>query len=226
MIGSMLVQSAHLLNTSMNYLYQITNLINNKIYVGVHKTNDIDDGYMGSGTVIVSAIQKHGIAHFRKDILEFFDTYEAALAKEAEIVTDEFLLREDVYNLRRGGFGGFDYINSQNLNNAAGNGRLGGIATYAKIKSDPELNASFKERSSKRLRQLHADGLLSYNNFAGRLHGADSKEKMSLAKTGKGVTVDNSQFGTMWVTDGCNNKKIKKDDPIPEGWKKGRILRD
>ena len=39
------------------YIYQITNLVNNKIYVGVHKTKDLNDGYMGSGKVIISAIK-------------------------------------------------------------------------------------------------------------------------------------------------------------------------
>jgi hypothetical protein len=34
----------------------------------------------------------------------------------------------------------------------------------------------------------------------------------------------NSQFGTMWITNGQENKKIKKDvDIIPERWYKGRI---
>ena len=32
----------------------------------------------------------------------------------------------------------------------------------------------------------------------------------------------NSQSGTMWITDGTNNKKIKKTDKIPCGWYKGR----
>ena len=32
----------------------------------------------------------------------------------------------------------------------------------------------------------------------------------------------NSQYGTMWITDGVNNKKIKNSDPIPENWNKGR----
>lgn len=43
---------------------------------------------------------------------------------------------------------------------------------------------------------------------------------MSMTQSGKG----NSQYGTMWI---CNvelqeNKKIKKDNSIPDGWVKGR----
>lgn len=35
----------------------------------------------------------------------------------------------------------------------------------------------------------------------------------------------NSQYGTMWITDGVSNRKIKKDEVIPEGWRKGRIIK-
>jgi hypothetical protein len=34
----------------------------------------------------------------------------------------------------------------------------------------------------------------------------------------------NSQFGTMWITDGSSNLKIKKNDSIPEGFRKGRVI--
>lgn len=97
------------------YLYQITNLVNGKIYIGVHQTSSMEDGYMGSGKVILRAYEKYGIDNFTKVVLETFDNSESMFAREKEVVTDEFLLREDTYNLRRGGFGGFDYINKSGM---------------------------------------------------------------------------------------------------------------
>lgn len=209
----------------MNYLYKITNLLNNRIYIGVHKTDDLNDGYMGSGKLINSAIKKYGIENFKKEILEFFDTYADALAREADIVTDEFLLREDVYNLRKGGQGGFDYINHKELNNAANNGYIGGITTRDNRRNDPTLLAAFKLYSSNRLKQLHQSGNVTYDNFSGKLHSVESKNKMSLTKKGTQMSTANSQFGTMWITNGIDNKKIKNTEPIPQGWVKGRNLR-
>jgi group I intron endonuclease len=94
------------------YLYQITNLLDNNIYIGVHKTKDLEDGYMGSGKRSNRAIKKYGIENFKKDILEYFDTAQEMFAREKKIVNDSFIAREDVYNICKGGAGGFDYINS------------------------------------------------------------------------------------------------------------------
>lgn len=94
------------------YLYQIKNNLDSKIYVGVHQTKKLDDGYMGSGKVIRSAIHKHGVENFTKVILETFENAEAMYAKEAEIVDLEFLKRPDVYNICCGGSGGWDYLNN------------------------------------------------------------------------------------------------------------------
>lgn len=93
------------INGKYNYVYKLTNKINNKIYYGVHRTNNLDDGYMGSGLLIKRAINKHGIENFCKEIIEFFDNYIDALNTEKFIVNYEFINRLDNYNVKEGGFG-------------------------------------------------------------------------------------------------------------------------
>jgi len=36
-------------------IYKVTNLVNNKIYVGAHETINKDDSYMGSGSYLKRA---------------------------------------------------------------------------------------------------------------------------------------------------------------------------
>lgn len=100
-----------------NLVYKITNKVNQNSYIGVHKTDNVADEYMGSGVLIRKAIKKYGIENFNKEILFDFSTYQEALDKEKEIVDDNFLKRSDTYNIRRGGNGGFDYINKNKLQN-------------------------------------------------------------------------------------------------------------
>ena len=81
-----------------NYVYIITNKINHKFYIGKHSTDNLDDGYMGSGTAINKAIQKYGIENFSKRILCLCDSAEDALAIEEFLVTDYIVSRNDSYN--------------------------------------------------------------------------------------------------------------------------------
>lgn len=56
----------------MNHLvYQTTNKLNNKIYIGVHSTKNINDGYLGSGTALKKAVKKYGKQNFKRIILNF-----------------------------------------------------------------------------------------------------------------------------------------------------------
>lgn len=84
-------------------VYQITNLFNNKIYIGVHSTDNLDDGYMGSGTYIKKAIKKHGKENFQFTVLHYCKTLEEAYNIEGEYVTEEFVKRRDTYNMNIGG---------------------------------------------------------------------------------------------------------------------------
>ena len=97
-------------------VYKITNKISGKTYIGSHKTADLDDGYMGSGKYLNYAIRKHGIENFTKEVLFVFTTPEEMYAKEAELVNEDYLAEGNTYNLKVGGFGGFDYLNDSGRN--------------------------------------------------------------------------------------------------------------
>jgi hypothetical protein len=223
------------------YLYQITNLVNNKIYIGVHSTKDNDDGYMGSGVNIKSAIKKYGINNFKKDILHTFDNVEDMYAKEKEIVTKEFLLREDTYNLRIGGTGGFDYINKNNLSGfydteVARKGRQstnavlherygeqwrkvisknGNKALQKKREEDPDFNQLMIEHSRRNVKvaSQYANTPLAIQN-----------KKNTFSKIGHQQGKKNSQYGKMWITNGKESRPIPGQETIPEGWRKGRVI--
>jgi glycine cleavage system H lipoate-binding protein len=86
-----------------HYLYKITNIINNKYYIGVHSTNNLDDKYFGSGTAIKNAIKKYGIENFKKEVIEFFDTAEEKWLPEIKYVTLDVTKDKNSYNMAPGG---------------------------------------------------------------------------------------------------------------------------
>ena len=84
-------------------VYETTNLINGKNYRGIHKTNKIDDGYLGSGRVFELALKKYGKQNFKREILEFCSSYEELLEKEKIYVDESWIKEESNYNLKTGG---------------------------------------------------------------------------------------------------------------------------
>lgn len=104
----------------MNYIvYKTTNLINGKIYVGVHRTNpDMFDGYIGCGVThkdkkkkvnkgFPLAVRKYGYENFKRETLFIYPDSEEgmkqAYRKEEEIVNIDFVKSSDTYNLMVGG---------------------------------------------------------------------------------------------------------------------------
>lgn len=87
-------------------IYKITNNLNGKIYIGQHQTEDLDDGYMGSGIAIKSAVKKHGVENFAKEILFYCTDFDTMNNMEKIIVNNEFVSRKDTYNMKTGGLGG------------------------------------------------------------------------------------------------------------------------
>lgn len=52
---------------------------------------------------------------------------------------------------------------------------------------------------------------------------AKAKRKGTMRKNNHSQGHLNSQYGTMWITNGSTNKKIKRGDSVPEGFRPGRV---
>jgi hypothetical protein len=215
----------------MQYIvYKTTNQINGMFYIGTHKTDDLNDDYMGSGKYLRRAIQKYGLKNFKKVVLHVFDNPDEMFSKEAEIVTEAFLSEENTYNLKVGGFGGWDLVNQESPRRLKKN-QLGRISANRTIKDrygvdNPGQLPHNRKASSERMKKLNADGKIKYGNFKDHLHTDATKQKIGLANKLAALGDKNSQFGTMWIMNYELKEcmKILKSEPIPDGWVKGRKM--
>lgn len=104
----------------MKYIvYKTTNIVNNKIYIGVRKLHNESDTYIGCGcyktrpctfsypkTPFQAAVKKYGPDKFIRETLYEFENSEDAFSKEQEIVNQEFISNPNTYNIALGGNGG------------------------------------------------------------------------------------------------------------------------
>lgn len=213
-------------------IYKITNTINGKFYIGSHRTKNINDRYMGSGKLLKRAFEKYGIENFTKEILFVFDNSEDMYAKEAEIVNADFLLEENTYNVKIGGFGGWDYSNSSGKAHRLDKSMQSEYIKLGRLKlkelyKDPKFKTKVGKSISDSMKRKYDSGYI--NPFKNKCHSQKTIEKIKVGRLNKGLGSSNSQFGTCWITNGQENKKIKKEDIdnwINIGYYKGRIMKN
>lgn len=232
----MYISSNSMFETYMNseiyhYFYKITNCISNKYYYGIHSTNNLYDGYKGSGSALRNAYKKYGIDNFRMDILLFFKTRNEAAEYENKIVNAELLTDSNCYNIIQGGFN--SYISNNSDSNYDHN--LGKIWINNSIKNkviDPKeldnylnngwnLGEIHKSTKDKRVvskpgysnRFIYKEELQTYINDGWILKGKSrNKGQKSFAKN------------QIWITDGNCQKRINKEELskyTEVGWIKG-----
>lgn len=207
-----------------HFIYKTTNLKNGKFYVGMHSTNDIDDGYLGSGKRLRYSIRKNGKENFKIEYLEFFDTHNELRDRERELVNEELLKDPMCMNLAIGGTGGHGnrFLTKKQIQNG---GKTSGTIHSEKLKNDIEFRKKHIDWFKKMTTNLRKLGGLSPPNWTGKKHKEESKRKIGEVNSQKQKAEGNSQFGTCWITDGIENKKIKKTEKLPEGWEFGRKIK-
>ena len=202
-------------------VYKTTNLINGKFYIGKHQTTDVNDGYMGSGKLLLRAIKKYGEYNFHKEILHICKSEKHMNILEKILVVPD---HEINYNLCPGGKGGWGYLNDSSEKH---------VERCKKGYKNADLSKYNENRNyslqSSRMKQWHKEGRLkSPPSWSGKKHSDDSKKKIGEKNSKYQKGSGNSQFGTMWITNGVLNKKIKKEEfdfYFEQGYYKGRMVK-
>lgn len=199
-------------------IYKTTNVINGKFYIGKHQTKHLNDDYIGSGKLLQNAIKKYGIENFHKEILFVCESEKQMNTLEKILVVPD---TETNYNLCSGGQGGWGYINKIGRNKKfTKEESLRGIRSQQyKWKNDPEWTQKQKERLSRQNKGMQA--------FLGKKHTDETKKKIGKINSFHQTGSKNSQYGTCWITNGNEVRKIRKeelDSWIELGYNKGRNL--
>lgn len=86
------------------YIYKTTNLLNNKIYVGQHRSTKFDTWYFGSGKILYKALKKYGKINFKVELLEWCASQELLNEVEIKWISTLNSANPDVgYNISLGG---------------------------------------------------------------------------------------------------------------------------
>src|SRR5665213_1567072 len=193
------------------YIYTTTNLINGKVYHGKHKTNNIDDGYLGSGTYLKRAIKKYGEENFNRVIRIFCRTEDIMNEMEEHLsYVEDWVGDKNCYNIKYGGQGGFDHITEEHREKAR-----------QSLIANPNVGGT-KNWTEDSKRRATEQALLNLKNGACTTKGfkfsEESKQKMSESHRG----MSNGKYGHVWCVKPDAINKVERiwchPDAILEGW--------
>jgi hypothetical protein len=206
----------------IHYLYKIKNKLNEKIYIGIHSTEDINDEYMGSGTLIIKAIEKYGKDNFTKTILKYCKNRELLVELEKKVVNQKFVDRQDTYNLTLGG------------SSLKSTWKTSNETINFKLKNDPVWSETRSRNISLGLSRAMKNGKCStatrefqlLRNKKSLTEESIKKRKETYAKNKHQQGENHSLYGKKAVNDGIECKWIQKEEVekyLESGWKLGKV---
>lgn len=197
-------------------IYKTTNKINDKYYIGCHRTANLNDRYLGSGKHLRHAIKKYGEENFQFEILHSVSSKEKMFEIERSLVNEDLVKDKQTYNLKIGGIGGKQGIVG------AFKGKTHTEETKEKIRRAALMQITSDEKRRK----------LSVNSV---MKNKDIAKKVSISLTGRTCSENHrknvaaANIGKILINNSAIAKRILKDDlAIYEklGWVKGGLPRN
>ena len=216
---------------SIYLVYKTTNLSNGKYYIGKHKCQSLDDGYLGSGTLLKAAIAKYGRENFERKVLATFPTEQESYDYEKTIVTEAVVDDQLCYNLREGGEGGY----SQKLPPGAHDGEnnpMWGRTHSEETKQKIREKATGRPKSAETLKKLGDASRGHIKSDAERAKRRASLTKYHNNRTPehqaslKQVLTERNKRPKKWYNNGVEERLIVDNlHEVPAGWARGRAPR-
>lgn len=206
-----------------HFIYLTTNLINNKKYIGKHH-GELDDDYLGSGTLLKQAIKKYGKKNFQREILFISKTAEENSQKEKEFIK-VFNAVEDrnFYNIHEGGDGGNTragwteeqkalYSKKLSMKNSGKKNPRYGVKLTEETKNKIRQNRDISYMKTEEYRKNMSKAVSGEKNgMYGKHHTEESKQLMSKNSKGKTSGSKNGMYGKSG-NNAINGKKINMYD--------------
>lgn len=198
-------------------IYKITNRVNGKMYIGQHTTDDLDDGYMGSGAIMKKALKKYGREAFAKEWLEFAENAEDLNCLERMYVDEEWLARPDTYNLVLGGKATAGFKHTYETKRK--------LSIWAKERlkdkeNHPMYGRHLSEEQKEKQRAAH---LGQQSPMKGKRLSEETRKKLSEARKAfcrQNPRINSRNSGKHWYNNGIESKLAFE---CPKGYSEGRI---
>ena len=202
----------------MYYVYRITNMIENhipKYYYGFRKCNGSpyeDKKYMGSSKYLKNDVVKYGIENFSKKILKIFNNKEEAIDYEI-MLHNKFEVHKNVMFYNKCKASKFGYKCTGDILKGKSYEELYGHEYSNKLKKD--------RSNAMKIIASNRDYRGEKNPNYGNSWTEQMKNDMSVKKSGS----KNPIYNKIIINNGEIEKRISKEEPIPNGYVVGRVLK-
>lgn len=194
-----------------NFVYITINKVNGKCYVGSHGTENENDKYLGTGTLIKYAIKKYGKENFLQINLKRCDNIKEARDKEEHYINLFNTIAPAGYNIHpKGGLGFLEHTEETK-------------EKFKEIRSGVSFDEFYGLEKSKEIRNKISKNNAHY--WKNKKQSQETKDKRALANTGKKRTeetknkIKNSLLGKKHSKERRKNESTSHIGQIP--WNKG-----